>query len=146
MSIISNRYNISKELEFRNYYFCNLNERKFHHEERKRFTPEQKIIILRELHENNLPISQVAEKYNVHVNDIYNWKKKLFENGTSVFESKSTAGTTAKEKKIENLDAKLQKNTEAIISLRYDIFNYNYFLFCYILLFEQRKRTRENDN
>ena len=52
--------------------------------EKKRHTAEQKIIILRELLENNTPISQVAEKYKVHVNDIYNWKKKLFENGTSV--------------------------------------------------------------
>ena len=61
--------------------------------EKKRYTAEQKIIILRELLENNTPISQVAEKYNVHVNDIYNWKKKLFENGTSVFEIKQTSVT-----------------------------------------------------
>ncbi|HRK00452.1 MAG TPA: transposase [Ignavibacteria bacterium] len=42
--------------------------------EKKRYTSEQKVIILRELLENNTPISQVAEKFNVHVNDIYNWK------------------------------------------------------------------------
>ena len=45
--------------------------------ERKRLTAEQKVMILRELLENNVPISQLAEKYSVHVNDIYNWKKKL---------------------------------------------------------------------
>ncbi|MDQ3020196.1 MAG: transposase [Bacteroidota bacterium] len=47
--------------------------------ERKRYSAEQKVIILRDLLENNIPISQLAEKHNVHVNDIYNWKKKLFE-------------------------------------------------------------------
>ena len=73
--------------------FANLKKKNFIMSEKKRYTAEQKIIILRELLENNTPISQVAEKYNVHVNDIYNWKKKLFENGTSVFEIKQTSVT-----------------------------------------------------
>lgn len=29
---------------------------------RKRYTPEQKVIILRELLENNIPVSELAEK------------------------------------------------------------------------------------
>ncbi|MBV6479578.1 MAG: hypothetical protein HGGPFJEG_02364 [Ignavibacteria bacterium] len=82
--------------------------------EKKRYTAEQKITILRELLENNTPVSQVAEKYNVHVNDIYNWKKKLFENAASIFEGKSTAINSAQEKKIELLEAKLKKNADAI--------------------------------
>ena len=57
--------------------------------ERKRHTAEQKVMILRELLENNVPISQLAEKYNVHVNDIYNWKKKLFESAAEIFNFKS---------------------------------------------------------
>ena len=57
--------------------------------ERKRHTAEQKVMILRELLENNVPISQLAEKYNVHVNDIYNWKKKLFESAADIFNFKS---------------------------------------------------------
>lgn len=85
--------------------------------EKKRYTAEQKIIILRELLENNTPISQVAEKYNVHVNDIYNWKKKLFENGTSVFETKQTSVNSEQQKKIEALEAKLKKKEDAIIWL-----------------------------
>lgn len=67
-------------------------------QEKKRYTAEQKIVILRELLENNTPISQVAEKYNVHVNDIYNWKKKLFENAASVFETKSGGVNSSQEK------------------------------------------------
>ena len=52
---------------------------------KKRFTPEQKVIILRELLENKLSISQVAEKDGIHVNDIYSWKKKLFENASAIY-------------------------------------------------------------
>ena len=38
------------------------------------------MIILRNVLEKNMTISEVAEKYGVHLNDMYNWKKKLFEN------------------------------------------------------------------
>lgn len=82
--------------------------------EKKRYTAEQKVIILRELLENNTPISQVAEKYGVHVNDIYNWKKKLFENAASIFESKTGSANSVQEKKIELYEAKLKKNQDAI--------------------------------
>lgn len=82
--------------------------------EKKRYTSEQKIIILRELLENNTPISQVAEKFKVHVNDIYNWKKKLFENAASIFESKSTGVNSVAEKKIDILEEKLKKKQDAI--------------------------------
>ena len=84
--------------------------------ERKHYSAEQKIIILRELLENNIPISQVAEKYGVHVNDIYNWKKRLFESATLIFSSKNneTKQTSDKEKKIQTLEDKLKKRDEAI--------------------------------
>ena len=82
--------------------------------EKKRHTAEQKVIILRELLENNSSISQVADKYRVHVNDIYNWKKKLFENASLIFESKSGSSGTVQEKKIESLEAKLKEKDDAI--------------------------------
>ncbi|MCH7770841.1 MAG: transposase [Bacteroidetes bacterium] len=47
--------------------------------ERKHYSPDQKVLILRELLENNIPSSQHAEKYQLNVNNIYNWKKKIFE-------------------------------------------------------------------
>ncbi|MCF8296960.1 MAG: transposase, partial [Saprospiraceae bacterium] len=53
--------------------------------QRKRYSGEQKAIILRELLENNVPISELSEKYSVRPNDIYNWKKKLFESASGIF-------------------------------------------------------------
>lgn len=85
---------------------------------KKHYSSEQKIIILRDLLENNTPISQVAEKYNVHVNDIYNWKKKLFESAASIFNSKSSKQTaSAADKKVEKLEEKLKLREEAITYL-----------------------------
>ncbi|MFA5011994.1 MAG: integrase core domain-containing protein [Ignavibacteria bacterium] len=36
-----------------------------------------KVLILRELLENKVPINQLAEKHDIHPNDIYIWRKKL---------------------------------------------------------------------
>jgi transposase-like protein len=84
--------------------------------QRKHYSPEQKVIILRELLENNVPISQLAEKYEIHANDIYNWKKKLFESAAAIFGSKSSGPkqTSAEQKKIEKLESKLKDRDEAI--------------------------------
>jgi transposase len=85
--------------------------------ERKHFSAEQKIIILREHLENNVPVSQLAEKHNIHPNDIYNWKKKLFESAADIFTTKSGKQTSASEKKIELLQEKLKDRQEAITYL-----------------------------
>jgi len=87
--------------------------------ERKHYSPEQKVLILRELLENNVPISQLAEKYQVHPNDIYNWKKKLFEGAKDIFQIKAVnqKQTTLEQKKIEKLVSKLRDRDEAIAIL-----------------------------
>lgn len=84
--------------------------------QRKHYTAEQKVIILRELLENNIPVSQLAEKYEVRPNDIYNWKKKLFESATEIFTQKTTNSkqSSAEQKQIEKLQSKLKDRDEAI--------------------------------
>lgn len=87
--------------------------------ERKHYSPEQKVLILRELLENDIPISQLAEKYAVHPNDIYNWKKRLFEGAKDIFQSKAgnQKQTSLEQKKIEKLESKLKDRDEAIAML-----------------------------
>ena len=88
--------------------------------ERKHYSPEHNVIIVRELLENNIPISQLAEKYQVHVNDIYNWKKRLFQGAKDVFQSKpgnSQKQVSAEQKKIEKLESQLKDRDEAIAML-----------------------------
>ncbi|GJQ61003.1 MAG: hypothetical protein SCALA702_00560 [Melioribacteraceae bacterium] len=83
---------------------------------RKQYTGEQKTKILRELLENNVPISQLCEEYNVRPNDIYNWKKKLFESAPNLFgvQSQKTKSKSGDQKKIEKLEATLRDRDEAI--------------------------------
>jgi len=84
--------------------------------QRKHYTAEQKTMILRELLENNIPISQLCEKYELRANIIYNWKKKLFESAIDIFgQNNSTSRqTTSEQKKIEKLQSKLRDRDEAI--------------------------------
>jgi len=58
----------------------------------KHFTPEQKMLIIREFPENQIPISKLADKYEIHPklvprtrDDIYDWKKKLFDSAEEFF-------------------------------------------------------------
>lgn len=77
--------------------------------------------ILRELLEEKTPISQIAEKYEIHPNDIYNWKKKLFESASDIFGSgKSKNNKAESEEKIKQLEDKLKKREEAISYLVQD--------------------------
>ena len=71
---------------------------------------------MRELLENNVPISQLCEKYEVRPNDIYNWKKKLFESSSGFFGQQTSPSKqqTSEQKKIEKLEAKLRDRDEAI--------------------------------
>lgn len=49
-------------------------------EKKKRYTSEEKSIILREHLEKHIPVSDLADKYGVHPNAIYSWRKQVIEN------------------------------------------------------------------
>lgn len=86
----------------------------------KRYTAEEKVKILREHLENQVPVGQLSEKYGVHPNAIYLWKKEFFEKAALIFSSPS-AGKKEKsqdmraQEKIERLEAKL-KTKDSLIS------------------------------
>jgi len=84
---------------------------------RKHLTPEQNMLILRELLENQTPISQLADKYEIHPNDIYIWKKKLFESAKDVFYLKVKSNVFATEEKQRKLEEKLNQRDKIIAEL-----------------------------
>ena len=90
--------------------------------QRKSYTAEQKVQILRELLEDKVPISEIVEKYKVHVNDIYNWRKKLFESATVIFENGKPKSQKPNQvqAKVTALEEKLKKRDEAISYLVQD--------------------------
>jgi len=46
---------------------------------RKRYSPEQKVSIIRDYFEKDISVSDICEKYRIHPNQFYCWKIELFE-------------------------------------------------------------------
>jgi transposase len=89
---------------------------------RKRFTPEQKVAIVRRHLIEKVPISDLCDELGIHANQYYSWQKQLFENAGSVFERRSNKANekrrqNAAERKIEHLEKKLQDRNEVVAEL-----------------------------
>jgi putative transposase len=85
---------------------------------RKRFTPEEKVKILREIVEDGKPVSSVAESRGIHPDNIFNWRKRLFEAAPKLFEIKRPdIAAKAEERKAAELEAKLKQKEEVIAEL-----------------------------
>jgi transposase-like protein len=85
---------------------------------RKRYTPEEKVKILREIVEDGKTVSTVAEGYGLHPNNIFNWRKQLFEGAPQIFEIKRQDVTAKSEgRKAAELETKLRQKDEVIAGL-----------------------------
>ncbi len=83
---------------------------------RRKNSSTQKMLIIRELLENQESISDLAEKYSVTIQDIYRWKKQLFES-TEVFDRKTRSKESPLEKKSKELEVKVQQKDSVISEL-----------------------------
>jgi transposase-like protein len=85
---------------------------------RKRFTPQEKVKVLRELFEDGKSVGAVAEGYDVHPNNIFAWRKQLFEGAQHIFEIKRPdVSAKAEGRKAAQLEAKLKQKDEVIAEL-----------------------------
>lgn len=89
---------------------------------RKFLTPEQKIAIVREHLLEKVPVSDLCDKHEISAVNFYNWQRQLFENGAVCFERKKNAANqrrqeTASERKVGELEAKIQSKNEVIAEL-----------------------------
>lgn len=53
---------------------------------RRRFSGQEKVRILREHLEEGKQVSEICEKYELHLNLFYRWKKDFFESAANYFE------------------------------------------------------------
>lgn len=82
---------------------------------RKRYSPENKVAILRQHFEQNISVADICEKYRIHPNLFYRWKKDLFENAVDIFslkKMKQKHDTTA-----DKLQATIKERNEIIAEL-----------------------------
>ena len=94
--------------------------------QRKRYTSEEKVKILREVLEDGKPVSRAAEEYTVHPNLILNWRKQLFEGALRIFEirrpdiSGKAAGreAAALEVKLREKDTVIAELAQEVLTLK----------------------------
>lgn len=83
--------------------------------QRKHYSSQDKVKILREHFEQNLTVPEICEKYRIHPNQFYQWKKIFFEKAGEVFSAKPHAH--ADNKKIEHLQNRLNDRNAVIAEL-----------------------------
>ena len=86
--------------------------------ERRHFSPQQKVAIVKEHLVDGVPISDLCDRHHLQPAQFYLWQKQLFENGAVAFERKTkAAGPTPAERQVEALRAKLATKNEVIAEL-----------------------------
>jgi transposase-like protein len=88
--------------------------------QRRHFTPEQKVALLRLHLLEKKPVSDICQEHNLSVNLFYLWQKQLFENGTAAFAQpgkRRRADEDIKDRKIAALEEKLQRKNEVLAEL-----------------------------
>jgi|SRR6202161_3225906 transposase-like protein len=85
--------------------------------ERKHYTSEEKVTILRRHLLDHVPVSDLCEELRPTV--FYRWQKEFFEKGAAAFQSKERPAREVeeKQKRIEFLEKKVQTKDEVLAEL-----------------------------
>jgi transposase-like protein len=85
--------------------------------ERKNYTPEEKVSILRKHLLEGVPVSELCEKHLIQPTVFYRWQKQFFENGAAAFRSERQPNSSPLEKRVHQLEEKLQRKAEVLSEL-----------------------------
>ena len=85
--------------------------------ERKHFTGEEKVAILRRHLLDKVPVSDLCEELALQPTVFYRWQKEFFENGASAFEQKRPNNHSAEQERIAYLEKKIQTKDEVLAEL-----------------------------
>ena len=86
---------------------------------RRHFSGAEKVAILKRHLVDKVPVSDLCDELHLYPNQLYGWLKEFFENGHRAFDSerKSKALDDAKDRKIEFLQAKMQRKDAVLAEL-----------------------------
>ena len=85
--------------------------------QRKRFSSEVKVLILKKHLVEGVPISDLCDQHGFHPTVFYRWQKAFFENGIRAFEKEEKPRVLKLEKEITRLKEKLSKKNEVLSEL-----------------------------
>jgi transposase len=93
---------------------------------KKIYTSEEKTMILREHLENKVSIGDLSEKFGLHPNAIYKWKKKMYESAPDTLarpKKVTDRQLTEAQRRIKELETILSVREELIAELAADNIN-----------------------
>ena len=85
--------------------------------QRRRFSAEEKVAILRRHLLEKLPISELCDEHHLAPNLFYRWQKAFFENGAAAFERDNNTQTRHLKDRVEALQTKLAHKDEVIAEI-----------------------------
>ena len=90
-----------------------------HSSTRRHFSPQEKVAILRRHLLENFPVSQLCDEHGIAPSVFYHWQREFFENGHLAFGNgrKTKSAEDAKDAKIQQLEAKVQRKNEVMAEL-----------------------------
>lgn len=84
---------------------------------RRHFTAEEKVSILRRHLLDKEPVSEICDELGLQPAVFYQWQKRLFEHGAAAFKNGRPKKVGSSERKVEGLEAKLQRKNEVLSEL-----------------------------
>ncbi len=88
--------------------------------QRKNYTPEEKVSILRKHLVEGTPVSELCDQYQLQPTVFYRWQKQFFEKGALAFEGRKERETAALKRKITKLEEKIATKNEVLGELMED--------------------------
>ncbi len=85
--------------------------------ERKHYTADEKVSILRRHLLEQVPVSELCDKLGLQPTVFYRWQKEFFENGAVAFEQKRSTNHSAEQDRIAYLEKKIQTKDEVLAEL-----------------------------
>ena len=84
--------------------------------QRRHFSGPEKVVALKRHLVEKVPVSDLCDELGIAPNLFYRWQQEFFDNGRVAFDNgrKAKAVEDAKDKKIEQLEAKLQRKNEVL--------------------------------
>jgi transposase-like protein len=85
--------------------------------ERKHYTSEEKVAILRRHLLDKVPISDLCEELGLQPTVFYRWQKEFFEHGAAAFQGHRRPNHPAEQQRIEFLEKKIRTKDEVLAEL-----------------------------
>jgi transposase len=87
--------------------------------ERKQYTANEKVAILRRHLLDKVPVSDLCEEHRLQPTVFYRWQKEFFENGATAFQGKERPARQVeeKQKRIDYLERKAKTKDEVLAEL-----------------------------